>query len=202
MFPSQITATVDFTGVGEGGNIDISTGSLLVTDNGLISADNFGIGNAGDIDITAADSISVTDGGEISSNPFRAIGEGGNITIIADSLSLTNGGVITTNTFSTVKAGNIAITLSDRLTIDGAGSGLFAITQDTSVAPESSDAGQSLSTAQDLTNQNGRLVTGIRGTLSDDNDVDLYQISLPGNQTFSATTANRSTNFDTRLFLF
>ena len=203
IFPSQITATVDYTGVGEGGNINISTGSLLVADDAFIRNNTRGIGKAGNINITAADSISVTDGGLITSNVDReAVGDGGNIKIAADALSLTNGGVIATSTFSTGKAGNIAITLSDRLTIDGAGSGLFAVTEDTSVAPESSDAGQSLSTSQDLTSQNGRLVTGIRGTLSDDNDVDLYQISLPGNQTFSATTANRSTNVDTRLFLF
>ena len=201
IFPSQVTATVDYTGAGEGGEINISTGTLLVADKTFIRTDNFGIGKAGNINITA-DSIFV-DGGEISSDVIEGtIGNGGNIKIIADSLSLTNGGVIATSTFSTGKAGEITINLSDRLTIDGADSGLFAITQDTTVASESSDAGQSLSKSQDLTSQNGQLVTGIRGILSDDKDVDIYKISLPGNQTFSATTVNRSTYVDTRLFLF
>ncbi len=201
IFPSQVTATVDYTGVGEGGEINISARTLLVADKTFIRTDNFGIGKAGNINITA-DSIFV-DGGEISSDVIEGtIGDGGNIKIIADSLSLANGGVIATSTFSTGKAGEITINLSDSLTIDGVGSGLFAITHDTTVASETSNAGQSLSTSQDLTNQNGQLVTGIRGILLNDNDVDIYQISLPGNQTFSATTANRSTNVDTRLFLF
>ncbi len=231
--PSQITATIDSNGSGEGGDITISTGKLLVTDDGFIRTDNLSQGEAGNIKITAADSVSLTAGGEItadttgegsagdidimargqvfldgqgseisSSVNVGAIGDGGNIKITADSLSIYNGAAIVTSTFSTGKAGEITIKLSDRLTIDGADSGLFAITQDTTVAPESSDAGQSLSTSQDLTSQNGQLVTGIRGILSDDNDVDIYQITLPGNQTFSATTVNSSTNVDTRLFLF
>ena len=206
VFPSQITATVDFNGfsaVGEGGDITISTGSLLVADEGFINTSTEGLGNAGNINITAADSISVTTEGFIASRTFdRAIGDGGDITINANSLSLTSDAQIITSTFSTGKAGNITIALGDRLTIDGSGSGLFAITQDTSIAPEaSSDAGQSLSTAQNLTSQTGQLVTGITGTLSSDNDVDLYRVYLPGNQTFSATTVDNS-NADTRLFLF
>ncbi|MEB3216388.1 MAG: hypothetical protein VKN72_09155 [Nostocales cyanobacterium 94392] len=121
IFPSQVTATVGSTGVGEGGEINISTGTLLVNDRAFITTSNFGIGKAGNINITA-DSVCATNEGTISSRTVaEAIGDGGNIKIIADSLSLTNGSDIVTSTFYTGKAGEITINLSDSLTIYSTG---------------------------------------------------------------------------------
>jgi filamentous hemagglutinin family protein len=191
---------------GQETNLTINTDKLSVRGGGKISAETDGIGNGGNIDIVARGSIFLDgQGSRISSLVNQgAIGDGGNIKITANSLSLTNGAAIITSTFGNGKAGNIAIELGDRLSIDGSGSGLFAVTQYQFVVPEvSPDAGQSLSTAQDLTNQNGQLVNGITGSLASNNDVDLYQIYLAGNQTFSATTFDTSiSNIDTRLFLF
>ncbi|MGB3653914.1 MAG: hypothetical protein WBA41_22250, partial [Rivularia sp. (in: cyanobacteria)] len=189
---------------GNGGNLTIETDRLNISNRGKVSADTDGIGDAGDIDIMARDQVFLDgQGSEISSSVnVGAIGDGGDIKISADSLSLTNGAAIVTSTFGTGKAGDIAVELGDRLSIDGSGSGLFAVTQYKFNVPEvSPDAGESLSTAQNLTNQNSQ-VNGITGSLSNNNDVDIYQITLPGNQTFSATTVNRSTYVDTRLFLF
>ncbi|MGB6296208.1 MAG: filamentous hemagglutinin N-terminal domain-containing protein [Rivularia sp. (in: cyanobacteria)] len=189
---------------GNGGNLTIETERLNIINCGKVSADTDGIGDAGDIDIMARGQVFLDgQGSEISSSVnLGAIGDGGDIKISADSLSLTNDAAIVTSTFGTGKAGDIAVELDDRLSIDGSGSGLFAVTQYKFNVPEvSPDAGESLSTAQNLTNQNSQ-VNGITGSLSNNNDVDIYKISLPGNQTFSATTVNRSTNVDTRLFLF
>ena len=189
---------------GNGGNLTIETDRLNIINRGKVSADTDGIGDAGDIDIMARDQVFLDgQGSEISSSVnVGAIGDGGDIKISADSLSLTNGAAIVTSTFGTGKAGDIAVELGDRLSIDGSGSGLFAVTQYKFNVPEvSPDAGESLSTAQNLINQNSQ-VNGITGSLDNDNDVDIYQITLPGNQTFSATTVNSSTNVDTRLFLF
>lgn len=190
---------------GNGGNLTIETDRLNIRNRGKVSADTDGIGDAGDIDIVARGQVFLDgQGSGISSSVnLGAIGNGGNIKITADSLGLSNGAAIVTSTFGNGKAGNIDIELGDHLSIDGSGSGLFAVTQYQFVVTEiNPDAGESLSTAQNLTNQNGQLVNGITGSLASNNDVDIYQITLPGNQTFSATTVNRSTNVDTRLFLF
>ena len=191
---------------GQETNLTINTDKLNDRGGGKISAETDGIGNGGSIDIVARDSIFLDgQGSRISSSVNQgAIGDGGDIKITANSLSLTNGAAIVTSTFGNGKAGNIAIELGNSLNVDGSGSGLFAVTQYQFVEAEvSPDAGESLSTAQDLINQNGQLVNGITGSLSDNNDVDIYKIYLPGNQTFSATTFDTSiSNIDTRLFLF
>ncbi|MBW4565383.1 MAG: DVUA0089 family protein [Mojavia pulchra JT2-VF2] len=65
---------------------------------------------------------------------------------------------------------------------------------------ESGEAGQSVFDNQVIPAGAGKLGS-ITGTISDVNDVDLFQITLNGNETFSATTVGGA-NFDTQLFLF
>ncbi|MBG1265662.1 DVUA0089 family protein [Nostoc sp. WHI] len=66
---------------------------------------------------------------------------------------------------------------------------------------ESFDAGQSLFNAQFIPGGSATLGS-ITGTVSDGGDVDLFQITITGGGTFSATTVGTGTNFDTQLFLF
>jgi filamentous hemagglutinin family protein len=67
---------------------------------------------------------------------------------------------------------------------------------------EVGDAGQLPNTAQTVNSQtSGTSFDGISGTLADDNDVDLYQLSLTEGQAFTATTLGGS-GVDTQLFLF
>ncbi|HEY9607892.1 DVUA0089 family protein, partial [Allocoleopsis sp.] len=65
---------------------------------------------------------------------------------------------------------------------------------------ENGDAGSVLDMAQ-IVNTSDTLPRAISGTLSQGNDVDLYQIYLPANQPFQATTVGGSV-VDTQLFLF
>lgn len=65
---------------------------------------------------------------------------------------------------------------------------------------EAGDAGQTLFDAQVIPGGSGTL-DSITGTVANNNDVDLFQISLAGGGTFSATTVGGAT-FDTQLFLF
>lgn len=76
---------------------------------------------------------------------------------------------------------------------------LFTRTANASVA-EIGDAGQSLLDSQIIPGGSGTL-NSISGTLSSGNDVDLYQITLTGGGTFSASTVGNSFA-DTQLFLF
>ncbi|MEG4866178.1 MULTISPECIES: two-partner secretion domain-containing protein [unclassified Microcoleus] len=128
--------------VGNGGNINISTGSLFVTNGAVITASTQGRGNAGNVEIYVRNDT-VLDGlgplqeiiyasGEVlqfqqSSGLFSSVkrtgvGEGGNIRVTTGSLSIANGGVIVTRTEGQGRAGNITVNAADFVTVDGVGS--------------------------------------------------------------------------------
>ena len=101
---SGIFSSVEQGAIGNAGNIDITTGSLFVTDGGQIFASTAGRGDAGNITITARDIVSFDGADQIVGFPSAAfsnveiggIGKGGEINITARSLSLTNGGQLNT----------------------------------------------------------------------------------------------------------
>jgi filamentous hemagglutinin family protein len=123
-FQSGINSGVFFTGVGRGGDITITTGSLFVTNGGGIGANTDGQGNAGDIVIRARDRV-IFDG--VTSNGFYSVltsatrstvGDGGNVTIQTESLSITNGAVLSALTNGQGRAGNVLID-ADQIEISG-----------------------------------------------------------------------------------
>ncbi|MEH2058601.1 MAG: S-layer family protein [Nostoc sp.] len=95
----NISNNVQGDAVGNAGNIDITTGSLSVTNGAQINSFTRGTGNAGNITIIASDAVTY-DG--VNSNEYHsgsyttvnpgAVGNGGNINVTARSFSLTNGG--------------------------------------------------------------------------------------------------------------
>ncbi|MEB3213345.1 MAG: filamentous hemagglutinin N-terminal domain-containing protein, partial [Leptolyngbyaceae bacterium] len=87
--PSQISTTVDGNAVGEGGDIDIETGSFFMTDDSFVRASTFGQGNAGNIDIEA-DSIELTFGADIQASTSGQ-GNAGQIDIDANDTILLAG---------------------------------------------------------------------------------------------------------------
>ena len=106
---------------GNGGNLDIDTGSLKITDGAQIIASTFGSGNAGSINITAAD-INLSGSSELAASGIFATalvdrGNGGNLNIETGSLSIQDGATISTSNFFSRgngepgqgKAGNINI---------------------------------------------------------------------------------------------
>ena len=129
---STITSVVAIDGNGNSGNINIATGSLSVNNGGEISSDVLGRGNAGNIRIDAADSVSITgfvEGliqGETSS--FRsnisarklssAIANAGNIEINATDFSLTNQGRLNNSSVGQGNAGDITINATNTFIAD------------------------------------------------------------------------------------
>jgi filamentous hemagglutinin family protein len=102
---SGIFSSVESGTTGNAGNIEIVTGSLLMSD-GLLSSRTFGQGNAGNINITTG-SLFVTDGGQLSSSTFGQ-GDAGNVIINAtDTVSFngTDNQGAASAVFSTVEAG-------------------------------------------------------------------------------------------------
>jgi filamentous hemagglutinin family protein len=136
----QDTATISGTGrpstggiynsvqpraTGKGGSINLTTGSLFVSNGAFISAGTLGTGDAGNVNITAGE-ISIEGLGYANPNTgifSRAFesgrGNGGNINIKARSLTLTKGAQVNVSTFGTKNAGNIFLQVDERLSLSG-----------------------------------------------------------------------------------
>ncbi|NEP11712.1 MAG: S-layer family protein [Symploca sp. SIO2C1] len=126
---SGVSSQVNSGAVGNGGEIEITTGSLEVTNGAFLSASTFGKGNAGSLRITASDIVRF-DG--VSSNSFSsgatsqvnsgAVGNGGGIEITTGSLEVTNGAFLSASTLGKGNAGSLRITASDIVRFNGVGS--------------------------------------------------------------------------------
>ena len=115
---------------GNGGNIDIQTRKLSLTDGSEVLASTFAAGNAGNIQVNASDSINISgvspartypdgfvDGG-YSSGLFTSAevesptGRGGNIQVTTNSLQLSDGAVLSARTFNAQSGGNITVNVN------------------------------------------------------------------------------------------
>ncbi|MGL6337841.1 MAG: beta strand repeat-containing protein, partial [Waterburya sp.] len=146
--PSTILSIVEAAGIGDGGEINITTPNLSLTNGGQISAGTLGQGNAGNININATESVSLNGvGGDndssitfFNSGIFNTVGDpnlpnefpqdvfspvlkgnAGEINITTPNLSLTNGGLISASTFGQGNAGNIDINATESVTLDFSG---------------------------------------------------------------------------------
>jgi filamentous hemagglutinin family protein len=125
-FASGIINRVAQGAQGNGGNLQISTGNLEVLNGGQISASTRGIGNAGNIVITASDRVSFNGGssnGRFPSAAFSDVqstaqGNGGTVQITANVLEVTNGAQLTANTAGRGNAGNVVVRVRDRALFD------------------------------------------------------------------------------------
>jgi large exoprotein involved in heme utilization and adhesion len=122
---SVIFNTVEENGIGTGGNINISTGSLSISNGSQLQTRTLGKGNAGDVTINARDRVSLDGsspggfGSAINASvEDKAIGTGGDILINAGSLSVANEAALATSTGGRGDAGSINIQASDRVMLD------------------------------------------------------------------------------------
>ncbi|MGL4617565.1 two-partner secretion domain-containing protein [Chroococcidiopsis sp.] len=122
-----ILSRVNDGAVGNGGNINIKTGSLRVS-NSQITTSTSGEGDSGDITIEARDRVTllrstdlfteVTSPSETESG-MGGIGKGGDITIKTGSLLIDGGSNLRADTESRGDAGNITIEARDSITFSG-----------------------------------------------------------------------------------
>lgn len=114
--------------VGSGGQINITTGSLTVTNGGRLSAVTGGQGDAGSIVIVARNTVSfdgVSRGGRGLSSAagtiveLEGVGKGGDINITTGSLALTNGAFLSVGTNGQGDGGNIIVNANTLETVNG-----------------------------------------------------------------------------------
>ena len=172
---SLIQADVFEGSTGNGGNLNIETGRLTLSDGSQISASTLGNGNAGNVNISADNSIAISGVGEFSrggifTNALIEDGNGGNIDITTRELTISDGAVIIAGNFSSLGAsapgtgepGNINIS-ADTLNLESEGR-IEARTQaemgtganiDLQVADSIFLSGSSFISAEALGNANG-----------------------------------------------
>jgi large exoprotein involved in heme utilization and adhesion len=142
-FISTARSRVESTAVGKGGDINITTGSLSVTNGAFLTASTLGRGDAGNVFVQAKDFVSLADATIFSSVENGRGGNGGDINVTTGSLFLTNGaqlvatsrgpninitGVSPINFVQLLarvfggNAGNIQINATDAVSISGANS--------------------------------------------------------------------------------
>jgi filamentous hemagglutinin family protein len=135
--PPFILSGVATSGVGNGGDIDISAGSVSLSGGSAIRSSVLGVGNSGNISVHADDFISIKDSSSKFTTQIRTlveaggIGDAGYIDIRARSLSLTGGGELTAAVAGPDqekgllggkgRGGNILINASDSVIISGKG---------------------------------------------------------------------------------
>ncbi|MBW4626625.1 MAG: filamentous hemagglutinin N-terminal domain-containing protein [Brasilonema octagenarum HA4186-MV1] len=120
-------------GSSKGGDINITTGSLSLTDRAILSARTFGQGNAGSVFVKATDSVSLVNGLILSTVESGAVGNGGKVEINAASLSLKDGAQILTLVREAFNdkpagrgnAGNVNVDVTGAVKIEGIRDGKY-----------------------------------------------------------------------------
>jgi large exoprotein involved in heme utilization and adhesion len=105
------------TGVGDGGNINITTGALRVTNDAQLLGLTQGQGNAGSVNIVARDTVSFDGGDAVSVVGQTGVGDGGNININARSLSITDDAQVSASIFGQGNSGSIFLQVDDSVSL-------------------------------------------------------------------------------------
>ena len=135
-FLSGLYAQVEEGATGAGGNLDIATDRLHLSDGARIATATFGAGNAGAIhiqahtvDLSGFTTTAQGDRATTITTSTRSTGNGNNLTLNTDRLQVSGGAQIAVSTGSSGNAGTLRITAQD-IDLSGIGasgrSGLFA----------------------------------------------------------------------------
>jgi filamentous hemagglutinin family protein len=131
---TAIFDSVEAEGKGNGGNISIDAGSILLTNGSFLTSSNNGTGDAGNIDIKATGAVDIVGiqsndliGGISSVVSKQTTGNSGNISIDARSFLLQDSASLLAANLGQGNSGRIKITTTDAVRLSGAG-GLFVTT--------------------------------------------------------------------------
>ena len=125
--PSAILAQADRNSTGNGGELRITTGRLIVRDGGQVSAATFETGSGGILDVRASDSIEVSGtsaDGQFTSGLYsdsRSAGNARDIRINTGRLVVENGGKVSASGTGTGLSGNLDVT-ADSILLSNKGS--------------------------------------------------------------------------------
>jgi filamentous hemagglutinin family protein len=216
IFPSGVESRVENGGEGKGGNIEIFTPNLSVTNGAGITTSTIGKGDAGNINITATGNISFDGKNERFFSAARSQagegqggeGKGGNIEIFTPNLSVTNGAILSAGTAGTGSAGNINITATKNVSFEsgyaasqvgrgaeGKGGLIKIVTPNLSVINAAliastlgqGDAGDVVLNASTIVLKNGKISSASLSSTGGDINVITTDLLLLQNNSFIAT---------------
>ena len=208
LFPSIITAeTFSFSSAGA---VIVTTGNLIIEDQGQIATNAFNLGDAGDVNITA-DNITII--GESPDSEFRsgfglagssgifaivqpnARGAGGEIVISTDNLLIRDGGGISASTSGSGDSGEVRIT-GKNIVLSGSG-------QINAISSGMGNSGDILVTTDTLTLDDRSLITAQAGENVSGGDIDIkgkFIIAFPsrgnGNDIIANAQRGRGGNIE------
>ena len=124
---SGIGSEIGENAIGDSAGIDITTANLSLNRGSLISTNNLGAGNAGNININTTDNITLSRRSGIGSLVREnAVGNSGEVEINTNNLSLTEGSLVDTSSLGEGNAEKITINAAGNISVDGFNSVIFS----------------------------------------------------------------------------
>jgi large exoprotein involved in heme utilization and adhesion len=127
---SLVATFVSTNATGNAGNLKVSTDQLFIEDGSTIASESFGLGNGGNVNIAATESIKVS-GSVKFPFPFNSFvpsflgalatsqGNAGDVSINTNQLILESGGRLDSTTLASGSAGKVSIVATDSVNISG-----------------------------------------------------------------------------------
>lgn len=188
--PSAIVNNGGRRSTGNAGSIDIQTNTLTLSDNGLLSSQNFGSGNGGAISIRANQATFQGDSSVLRASGTGLFagadqGDGGNITLNIGNLNILGGAQVTSFTHSAGRGGDIGVQ-SQSIQVVGANSagissGIFTVVDRPNATGNAGNL--TLNTSNLLLSAGGQVATSTFGIGNAGNlSVTADQIRIEGSQ--------------------
>ncbi|MGB3404499.1 MAG: filamentous hemagglutinin N-terminal domain-containing protein [Microcoleaceae cyanobacterium] len=117
--PSGPYTTVTPQATGPGGNLTVNTSTLRVEDSGIVAAGTFGLGESGDLSITAQEIEVAGKNNEfalpslLTTSTLLGSGQGGNLMINTNRLSLRDGGQVRAGSSGRGDSGDVTVVASE-----------------------------------------------------------------------------------------
>jgi filamentous hemagglutinin family protein len=196
---SKIFNQVSIGSVGNGGNVEINTNNLSLTDGAALTATTFGQGDAGNIKITATGNVSFDSIKDLSLNAVLSIvgqtgvGKGGNIEIVTRNLTVSNGARLVASTFGRGDAGNIKITATGNVSFDGSKDGVDSAALSTVEQGGVGKGGNIEITANNLAVNNGALLQSVTSGQGNAGNIEITtgNLTVTNGSQLSASTLKR-----------
>ncbi len=176
------------SGTGNGGNVEITTPGLLVTDGAQVTASTTGEGKGGSLIVNASDFVQLmgtSANGQFSSSldaSTSGTGNGGDVEFTTRQLLVTDGAQVTASTTGEGRGGSLIVNASEEVQLRGTG-GLFVD------ATAGGTAGNLTVTTRDISVRDGAQVT-VSSPQGQAGNLNITANSLTLNQgTISAETA-------------
>ena len=116
---SAVLSSVERTGTGNGGNVEIDTPTLEVLDGAQLAASTLGTGDAGNVRIRARERVLFQGSSAFSSVEATGKGNGGNVEVDTGTLEVRDGAALVSSTLGGGDAGNVQIRASECVVLDG-----------------------------------------------------------------------------------